>query len=278
MKTIDTYSEILNLAQNSNGRFNKKAWEKYAKSIYKGLSEKCLNDSKSYDFENDVLPIIEAALNSRDKLEKLHNSFLAATKELKERFEKVFGIDIEVDIILYLGLCNGAGWATKLNETPAILLGIEKIIELDWVDYTSMTALIYHELGHIWHNTAGTLYYAANLVSEKSLLQLYQEGIAMYCEQLLLNDFSCYRQDKNGWLAWCNKNRKDLFIEYKKRVDKNESTQDFFGDWNNYLGYSDAGYYLGCELIKKISSKYSMTKLANLEIGDIYTELSNIVK
>jgi len=141
-----------------------------------------------------------------------------------------------------------------------------------------MTALLYHELGHIWHDAIGTLYHDTNSISEKSLWQLYQEGIAMYCEQLLLNDFSSYHQDKNNWLGWCNKNRKDIFIEYKKRVDENESTQDFFGDWCNYLEHSDVGYYLGCELLKSLSSKYPMTKLANLEINDIYSELCNIVK
>jgi hypothetical protein len=277
MKIIDTYDDVLNLFQKSNDHFNKSTWKEYAEAISKGLSEKCLSDSDIYNFENDVLPIIETALNSKEKLEKLHSSFLLATKELKERFEKVFGIDISVDIILYLGLCNGAGWVTKLNGVPTILLGIEKIIELDWVDDNSMTALIYHEIGHIWHDVAGVLYHDKNSISEKSLWQLYQEGIAMYCEQLLIGDFSYYHQDKYGWLGWCSKNMKDLFIEYKKRVDKNESTQDFFGDWCNYLGYSDVGYYLGCELIKNLSSKHSLAKLANLEIDDIYIELCNIV-
>ena len=278
MKIVDTYDGVSNLWQNSNGHFNKNSWKEYAESISTGFSKKCLNDSKSYDFENDVLPVIEAALNSKDKLETLHNSFLSATKNLKERFVKVFGVDINVDIILYLGLCNGAGWATTLDETPAILLGIEKIIELDWFDDNNMTALIYHELGHIWHDTVRILSHDTNPNSEKSIWQIYREGIAMYCEQLLLDDFLYYHQNKDGWLGWCNKNRKALFIEYKKRVDKNESTQDFFGDWRNYLGYSDVGYYLGCELIKNLSPKYSLAKLANLETDDIYAELCSIVK
>jgi len=124
MKIIDTYNDVLNLIKNPNRRFNKNVWEEYAKSIYKELPKKCLNDSKSYNFENDVLPIIEATLNSEDRLEKLHNSFLLSTKDLNERFKKVFGIDVEVDIILYLGLCNGAGWATTLDGKPTILLGI----------------------------------------------------------------------------------------------------------------------------------------------------------
>ena len=211
MKIIDTYDDVLNFFRNSNDRFNRKVWTRYAELISTELPEKCLSDSASYDFEKDILPVIEVALNSRDKLEKLHNSFLEAIKELKERFEKIFGIDVEVDIILYLGLCNGAGWATKLNGNPAILLGIEKIIELNWSNNNNMTALIYHELGHIWHNAVGTLYHDTKSVSEKSLWQLYQEGLAMYCEQLLVDDFSYYHQDKDGWLAWCKKKQKKPF-------------------------------------------------------------------
>lgn len=41
---------------------------------------------------------------------------------------------MDVDIILYLGLASGAGWATTLGGKRVILLGVEKIIEIDWYD------------------------------------------------------------------------------------------------------------------------------------------------
>ena len=47
-----------------------------------------------------------------------------------------------------------------------------------------MQALIFHEIGHIWHKTYGNLYPEARSEGEKSLAQLYQEGLAMVCEHI----------------------------------------------------------------------------------------------
>ena len=127
------------------------------------------------------------------------------------------------------GLCNGAGWATSLDGRDAVLLGIEKIIELNWQDESAMQALIFHEIGHIWHKTYGNLYPEARSEGEKSLAQLYQEGLAMVCEHILCQDDRYYHQNQNGWLDWCKENEAEIKREYLRRVDKNISTQDFFG-------------------------------------------------
>ena len=40
-----------------------------------------------------------------------------------------------------------------------------------------MQALIFHEIGHIWHKTYGNLYPEARSEGENSLAQLYQEDL-----------------------------------------------------------------------------------------------------
>ena len=122
-------------------------------------------------------------------------------EQLSSRFQELFDRNIELEIILYLGLCNGAGWATTLNNKDVILLGIEKIIELNWYNEDDLKGLIFHEIGHIWHKTYRNLFFPANTQKEKSILQLYQEGIAMVCEQILCDDDHYFHQDKNGWLS-----------------------------------------------------------------------------
>jgi len=171
-----------------------------------------------------------------------------------------------------MGLCNGAGWATTLDEEPAILLGVEKMIELDWCDAETIASLIYHELGHIWHTSVGKINQKTTSTREKYILQLYQEGIAGYFEQLLSNDFTKYHQNKGNWLSWCYENKRDLNIEYLRRLQENESAQDFFGDWCTYQGFSNVGYFIGCEFIKHLTSKHSLNELANLDICTIYDE------
>ncbi len=276
MRVVDTYNEIISLF--SQKEFSLSLWRKYANSISLSLGQKVENDASSYDLDKQVVPVINYAISNVSKLEETHNSFVNATQQLKDRFIKVFKSDLDVDIILYLGLCNGAGWATSLDGKKTVLLGIEKIIELNWCDLQSMSSLIYHELGHIWHDMVGNLYLTTDKQSEKSIWQLYQEGVAMYCEQLLCNNFSFYHQNNDGWLNWCTKNKEALFFEYIRRVEDGESTQVFFGDWCNYQGYSDIGYYLGCELVKSLLNKYSLNEIANLSIETITYELRHYRK
>jgi hypothetical protein len=273
MRIIDTYHEIISLFLHR--KFSMSLWRTYANSISIYLGEQVENDAQLYNIEKQVIPVINNALNNREKLEETHQSFIYATKQLRDKFIEIFKYDLDVDIILYLGLCNGAGWATDINGKKTVLLGIEKIIELDWCDLQSISSLIYHELGHIWHDSIGRLHLKTDMQSEKSIWQLYREGVAMYFEQMLCNDFSFYHQNKNGWLNWCIKNKEDLFIEYMRRVENNESTQEFFGDWSNYHGYSDVGYYLGCEFIKSLLTNYSLIEIANLNLEAITKELKN---
>jgi hypothetical protein len=269
VKITDTYHEIIILLNKMNGLFVMDLWEEYASRISNELPEKLKQDSREYDFDNDVIPVIHHTMNNVKQLEAVHNSFLKATDGLSERIKSICGYELHVDIIFYLGLCNGAGWATKLDGKPAVLLGVEKIIELDWCGYESMASLIYHEIGHIWHNAAG------GTRENDRLTQLYREGIAMYFEQLITGDFSHYRQDKNGWLDWCELNKSALKTEYLRRINADESTQDFFGDWNNYQGYSDVGYYIGCEFIKWLSERHSLDAIAVLDGNAVYIEFQN---
>ena len=81
---------------------------------------------------HDVLPVVNNVLLNRDAAITANDSFVAVTDKLASNIERLFENGVETDIILYLGLCNGAGWATSLDGRDAVLLGIEKIIELNW--------------------------------------------------------------------------------------------------------------------------------------------------
>ncbi len=149
MKIIDTYDSIY--SSYKHNVFDIELWEKYADEISSELKNKVKKDSKRNDFEKQTLPVLNSLIKNRETAKNAHASFLKSTKNLEEKIFEKFNVDLDVTIVFYLGLCNGAGWATTINGKPAILLGIEKITELNWCDEKSMIALIYHELGHIWH-------------------------------------------------------------------------------------------------------------------------------
>lgn len=141
MRIINTFDKIPGCFKNS--AFDLDAWRVYARAISPELGEKCERNSREYDFNNDVLPVVNNVLLNRDAALAANDSFVAVTDKLAENIGRLFENGVETDIILYLGLCNGAGWATSLDGRDAVLLGIEKIIELNWQDESAMQALIF---------------------------------------------------------------------------------------------------------------------------------------
>ena len=259
--------------------FSLELWRKYAEEISKELPSKCEKDAKEYDFNKSVLPVLEAALNE-EKLDFVSRNFQTVIDTLNDNLSKLFDKEPDINIILYLGLCNGAGWATTLDGKNTVLLGIEKIIELNWGDETNMRALILHEIGHLWHKLNGNLHIPEYTKRRKGIAQLYCEGVAMVCEHILCGDDEFYHQNKDGWLDWCYKNENQIKREYLRRLDKKESVQDFFGDWCSYNGHSDVGYFLGCRFVRYLMKSYSLKDIANMKyrvLNKKFTEFANTV-
>jgi len=68
-----------------------------------------------------------------------------------ERCTGLLGVKGNVNLVIYIGLGNGAGWATDYAGSPAILFGLENIAALNWDDQMSLQSLAAHELGHLVH-------------------------------------------------------------------------------------------------------------------------------
>ena len=206
IRIIDTLSQIDSLFDNK--KFNNEKWEIYINSIYDKSSDLFKNDLKEYlesgnfSYENDILPIIDAVYEN-ESLQALKNSFYKVTDCLNERIKDCFEHEVDVDIVLYLGLCNGAGWVTNINGQDVILLGIEKILELNWCD---------KHFGEI------------------------------------LRDF------------------------YSDLPSMTRFNQRYFGDWVNYGGRCDVGYYLGAKFVHHLCNKFFFEQLIKLSIDEIYEE------
>lgn len=85
MKTIDTFFQMTGCFV--NGIFHMENWEKYANSIFPGLAVKLKDDIADYDFENDVLPLLNNVPHHLDKLDAAHQSFLSLTDDCRKRFK-----------------------------------------------------------------------------------------------------------------------------------------------------------------------------------------------
>lgn len=272
VRIIDTFQNIDMCFTDTE--FSKEKWNQYISYYLPYAKEMIEKDGAEYNFEEDVLPVLNAVYDKKEEIIKLHDSFLRLMNNIEEKIRQKLQTTIDAVVVFYLGLCNGAGWVVSFSDMPHILLGIEKIIELNWYNENELKGLIYHELGHVWHKQNRTVTFPSlNTSKDKALWQLYSEGIAMYCEQLLCDNDQFYHQNKDGWLNWCNENRILLFEEYIRVIENQESHQKFFGDWCNYLNVSDIGYYLGRELIKIACKTRTRSQILDLSLSEIETIL-----
>lgn len=273
---FDTYLQIDTLFENE--MFHRDKWVLYINSIYDNSANIFINDLQecldngNYVYERDVLPIINA-VHRHPALATLHASFCKVTDDLNHKVIECFGHELDIDIVLYIGLCNAAGWVTNINNRDVILLGIEKILELNWYDEHSMCGLIYHELGHVYHKQWGAFNQYSDNNSRNFVWQLFTEGIAMYFEQALVKNFNYYHQDKNGWLEWCDNHFQQILADfYNDLPTMTKSNQKYFGDWVSYNGRGDVGYYLGTKFVQQLCSEYDFEQLIKEKIDDIYQE------
>lgn len=271
LKIKNTLNKISNIY--SNGSFDINKWYSYIEDISPNLKQLCLEDMNEaistglVTFEKDYLPILNNVMNDDKNRNEVITSFEEVTNNLTSKLISKFGKTIDVEIILYLGLCNGAGWVVTLDDKTYCLLGIEKIMELNWCDINSMYGLIYHELGHVYHNQYGILERTFDN-NKQFLWQLFTEGIAMYFEQTLVGEYNYFHQDKNGWKEWCDKNINQIKIDfYNDLNDMTFENQRYFGDWIYYNEHNDVGYYLGAKFVQFICSKYQFDDILSFNIG-----------
>ena len=89
MRIINTFDKIPGCFKNS--AFDLNAWRVYARAISPELGEKCERDSREYDFNNDVLPVVNnVLLNKAAELSEMLNAWA-------EQSEKYHNGDINRD-------------------------------------------------------------------------------------------------------------------------------------------------------------------------------------
>ncbi len=202
-----------------------------------------------------------------DMVEKVVSEFLNTIK--RNSFIK----PIKVDVVVYHGLWNAAGWATSIDGKRTVLLGIEKIIELGWDNRKAIKELISHELSHIIHGEYREDFYEEiKDPYQRDVMMIYVEGFAMYYQNKLAKQI--YYSRGEDWIKNCKDSILKLKKEYLLRLqDSKQTCKDFFGDWWNVFGISDSGYYLGMEFIERLMSIYEFEEVLVLPFSKINNSL-----
>lgn len=267
----------------NENHFDLDKWKTYMDTQIPGAKELCLHDMEEcvgvgYSWRDDFLPVLNLVAADRLKFEKTVGTFQAITDGIDARIVEVFNKTIDADVILYIGLCNGAGWVTSVNGRTTILLGIEKIMELNWCDTDDMTGLILHELGHVYHSQYGLFKWNTDSSQDEFILQLFTEGVAMVFEQEVIGNSEYFHQDKNNWKKWC-----DEHVEHIKRAfyrDLNSMTREnqrYFGDWISFEGHTDVGYYLGTLFVRNLLRSDSFENVIQYDIHKIKSKYAEFI-
>lgn len=270
MRIVDTSEQILSVF--AAGRFDLQKWEAYMDACVPGVKNLCLDDTREvlaagFSWEKDFLPVLNAVARDGEKREEAIRSFHAVTERLDKRITERFGRSPDAELILYLGLCNGAGWVTEQNGKPVVLLGIEKILELNWQGPDAMTGLIYHELGHVYQDCFGVLHREPEAMEDQMLWQLFTEGIAMVFEQELAGTPDYFHQYDRAWQRWCEENLERLKRAFAADLPAmTHDNQRYFGDWVRFEGHGDTGYYLGTRFVRFLLRTDSFDRLIRYEL------------
>lgn len=273
IQITDTTSQIPALFP--QGRFDPDRWTAYANGIRPGFAAFLWEDldgywqSGDYTFQRGFLPLIQAVYR-HPGWETLRRSFDQATNGLSQRVKDTLGRELSLEIILYLGLGNSAGWVTQLSGQEVILLGVEKILELGWQDLSSLYGLLYHELGHAYHQQHGLFSQETSDSRQAFVWQLFTEGVAMYIEQRLVGDLTFYHQDTNGWKAWCDAHFPQILGDFHRDLPTmTRFNQRYFGDWCDYCGHGDTGYYLGARFVQELARQHSLDEILSLDLTQV---------
>ncbi|QIB26721.1 hypothetical protein [Caloranaerobacter azorensis] len=280
IRIIDTFKEFNKVFRNNlNLSIEEKIdlWDKEYICKFPELEKKIKEDYalNGYDWREIARTRVFNNTNKDyKKMIQAYNNILQIIDGINKKVFDIFNLDLELNIVLYHGLCNSAGWVDRYNGKRAILYGIDKIAELKWHTVEKLEPLIAHELCHVIHfELRGEDDLPKEVEKSKyniGIWRIYEEGFAQFYQNKLLGK----DVDSRGkeWIERCNDKKNDLKRLYEQAL-REDGAKRFFGDWFEVLGINDAGYFLGAELIKRLEQKYSINKLAQLSFDMIEKEV-----
>lgn len=184
--------------------------------------------------------------------------------------------------VVYVGIGCGAGWATTYNGNLAVLMGLENIVDCRWFQKKSIRGLIYHEIGHLYHDHLMNM--GKKHPKNDAYQTLYQEGFAQRIEHIIQGKETWHESmgiNPPNWKRWCEENISLIAKYFVKNQNDIVKLRKLFGHWYNYKGMKQCGYYLGHEVIKQLQLKGKpideIGKMQNAEdeIRDIVEGIAN---
>jgi hypothetical protein len=242
------------------------AWEAATAARWPELlaMQKACYEEEGEDWRQIAHQMVFPRLDERvPGMTEAHGHLLALCEPVYIRAKRQLGLESDLVAVIYVGIGCGAGWVTAYEGMPAILFGLENAAEEGWTGPEVLAGLIAHEIGHLahfyWREQPGVP------PGEGPWWQLYTEGFAQRCEQVILEHDSWHMARRvEGWQDWCRVNEAWLAGEFLRVADGGESVRPFFGSWYELQGWKQTGYYLGRRVIERLETGLDLREIALL--------------
>ena len=271
---VDTYEDFLEYwkASSSKSVANQVAlWQTKYMSKYPELLQKQLRNYEEVgvDWRKIARKVVQAIPRHLKRMEEARRNILQLFEPTYIRAVQRLGCDFNVTLVIYVGIGCGAGWATRYERQPAILLGLENIVEEKWHSSSKLEGMIVHEIGHLVHMKWRSEWKTFEKAADDPLFRLYEEGFAQRCEHMVPERDTWHMASDRQWLSWCEQHKAWLAREFLGRLDKHASVNDFFGSWFDIHGKKQTGYFLGHAFIVNLERTYALREIALLSFCDV---------
>jgi hypothetical protein len=226
-------------------------------------------EESGVDWKKIARKVFQAIPDRLKRMEEARRNILQLYEPAYNRAAQTLGFHFNVTFVVYVGIGCGAGWATKYDRQPAVLLGLENIAEENWHGRTKLEGMIAHEIGHLVHMKWRNEWETFEKAADDPLFRLYEEGFAQRCEHIVNGSDTWHMASDKQWLPWCEQHKAWLAREFLERLDKHASVNDFFGSWFDIHGKKQTGYFLGHAFIVNLEEAHFQREIARFSFDKI---------
>ena len=254
---IDTFPDFIqfwNDKVTSNPDRQIEFWERFYRDEDEEIFNKAISDYSDDGAEwKDLAKKMIFPINAEKmiRMEEAHMNLLKVVSDLYGNPTIVKLLPPDLIFVIYVGIGTGAGWASSYKSKPAILFGLENIIDMHWESEIALKGLALHEAGHLFQEMVRK---ERNIpYGEGPIWYLYEEGFAEYFESQLLSPEKWHQSlGQPGWNRWCEEHLQYLSSLFLKDVESGNETTRFFGSWYDIEGWKETGYFLGHRVMKQL--------------------------
>ena len=226
--------------------------------------------------DRDLQRVLSSELYDAKKIEEMREYCFEVYNSLTKKIQKKYPFLPIPDGFLVLGTSTSSGHAVRMgNDVYVFWMALEV-----YQSRKQIEIFLTHELFHAIHyKLNNSLYPETREFYYSTGRALLTEGLATYMtkETLSISDGDALWADffdeawVNKWIAYCKEHQNEHMTTAVNNYEKVFSGGVWFvSDGTDTFETNRIGYYIGLEIVKKLTKKYSIEELFQLSLKDVF--------